>query len=168
MSKIDVYKDDFEHPITPTPSDDEYRDLGTLIEQGISTEAQKGTAVKSVHLLLQSALSKGTMNILKKIESLSDILDRAVDQLNIRVDSGLDTWELADVIRLVDIIQTKQLQVLDLLRKVSQASKPLFSEQVLSEDERKVVRLFKSFTTEAEKAKFLALVDEQLSLKEDN
>lgn len=144
----------------------EYTNLGELIENGISTEAQRGTAVKSVHLLLQSTLSKGTMNILHKIDSLNSILDRAVDQLNLRSVSGLDTWELHDVIDLVNIIQTKQLQVLDLLRKVTQASKPLFSDQILSEDERKVVKLFKSFNTESDKAKFLKLVEEQLSLKE--
>ena len=51
-------------------------------------------------------------------------------------------------------LQNKQLQILELYRKIVQG-KEMFSTEILSDDERKVLKLLKSFKTPEEKEKFI-------------
>ena len=60
-------------------------------------------------------------------------------------------------------IQGSQLRFADLYRKIVQSPKGIFPEDLISEEEKKVVKLFKSFKTPEEKQKFLQICQEHLN-----
>lgn len=135
--------------------------LVEALESGIATSEQKGTAVKALQVKLATTLSNSTLVVLDKLQSITDLLDSVIAQLRVRM-VNLDTWDLKEVISVIDLIESKQLQALDLLRKITQG-RPLFSDEILSEDEKKVVELFKSFETEDQKKEFLSIVEKHFN-----
>ena len=89
------------------------------------------------------------------------IRDRYFEVSEEDLSSRTDTKELLDEYR---EILGAQLSIIESQRKIVQG-KSLFPEETLSDDEKMVVRLFKSFSTEQEKKKFMNLVKE--TMKED-
>ena len=138
------------------------KSLKELSNTGVSVESDTGSALRSIKLALSSSMVSGIDNLYTQINSLQQSSDRLIRRINQLLEETVDVISLEDASKLMDTIQTKQIQILDLYRKVIQ-TKELFPSDTLSEEEKQVLRLLKSFTTDEQKQKFFKIVQETLT-----
>lgn len=143
-------------------------EIAELISAGIATEEQQGVALKALKVGMAYTLTTGMGTILKDLNALSELSNRAINKINERLNLEIESDSISrkELMQFVDTIQQRQIQIMDLHRKIIQG-KTLFEEDILSEEEKMVVRLFKSFKTSEEKRKFLELCEKQLNESKD-
>lgn len=138
--------------------------LAQSVVDGVATEEQHGMATRAVQnqlsLSLLGILNDTTVSVNRLNETCNKALNIYLEKVNADLDQDLVSEE--SLLKLIDTIQSKQIQIAELYRKVIQSPKGLFAEDCLSEEEKKVMRLFKSFKTVEERKKFLELCNKQL------
>lgn len=140
--------------------------MANAIVNGTATEQEQGIALRALQTNLAAQMVSGLNGICKSLSNLDNLLNHAYMKLHDRYEVDLANMDSTHLLNIIDSIQSKQLQVLDLYRKVVQG-KNLFPEETISEEERKVLRLINSFTNDKDKKKFLALVDNMLKSSND-
>lgn len=148
----------------------EYTQLQQIIEavqQGTATLDEQGIILKAAQAHMSSVIVSMISDIHSTVLSLNPIIQRLTDKYTELTNNALD----ADIISREDVfndlqsLQSKQLQIIDLYRKIVQSPNKLFADSDFSEDEKKVIRLLKSFKTAQEKQEFLKLCEEHLTPK---
>lgn len=132
-----------------------------LIAKGVADEQQKGMALRNIKTGMSVKLSIGLDNLLGQLTRQSALLSKAIEKHNEMLEQSIDadTCSIEDLRDFIDSMQSKQLKILDLYRTTIQG-KDLFDNQALSDDEKMVLKLFKSFRSNEEKTKFLTLCKE--------
>lgn len=140
------------------------------ISEGVATEEERGMALRSVQTNMAFSLITSMKSCETKLVILDNMLERLVNSFNDKLTVDVDAGSLSTetLFRYIQDIQAKQFQYLDLYRKIIQSPKGLFSEDVLSEEEKKVSQLFKSFKTQEERRKFLELCEKAFSKPVEN
>jgi len=141
-------------------------DLQSIIDavlSGTATEEQTGMIARQVQIGMSATLVQGMQSVYDLIQTSGNMLRtvQARFQEKLQVELDADTVSLNDMAKMIDVLQKNQITVLDLYRKVTQG-KELFSQSMLSEEEKAVVKLLGSFTSKEEKQRFLKLVKETL------
>lgn len=138
--------------------------LAQSVVDGVATEEQRGMATRAVQnqlsLSLLGILNDATVSANRLNDTCNKALTLYLEKVNAALDQDLVSEE--SLLKIIDTIQSKQIQIAELYRKIIQSPKGLFSEDCLSEEEKKVMRLFKSFKTVEERKKFLELCSKQL------
>lgn len=132
--------------------------LAQSIIDGTATEEQQGTAVKVMQTSMSANLLIGMKSLANNIARFNDLYERLFQRFSETLESQIDILPPETLYKYLSDLQSKQLLILDLYRKTVQG-KDLFSSEILSDDEKKVIKLLKSFNTPEEKAKFLELVE---------
>ena len=70
-----------------------------------------------------------------------------------------DTVSIEELRDFIDSTQSKQVQILELYRRVLQG-KDLFDSQTFSDDEKMVLKIFKSFKSKEDREKFVNIIRE--------
>lgn len=135
--------------------------LAQSIIDGTATEEQQGTAVKVMQTSMSANLLIGMKSLANNIARFNDLYERLFQRFSETLESQIDILPPETLYKYLSDLQSKQLLILDLYRKTVQG-KDLFSSEILSEDEKKVIKLLKSFNTPEEKTKFLELVESTL------
>lgn len=135
-----------------------------LIQAGEARTEELGSALRSIQTSLATDLAGGMSSVLEAFRTQNDLYIKALNKYNESLDAALDLDAVPreELAAFIDKTQTKQIQLLDLYRKVVQGS-PLFDTETISNDERLVLRLFRSFSCEAEKQEFLKICKERLA-----
>lgn len=143
----------------------ENNELNRLAEQlvsGTATESEQGVALKALQTALASSLVTGLRSLGENINNFNtvynQIYQRCIEQFEIQ----RDTMDFDKSLNLLIKLQSQQYDIIDLYRKVVQG-KELFPSDSLSEDDRKILRLVKSFKSPDDRRKFMSLVEETLS-----
>lgn len=140
-------------------------ELNVLVEQvveGTATETETGVALKALRNQLSVQLIKSLSQSYQSITAFNDLLSDAIQKVNQHYLESSEVMEMETLMKYVDDITSKQIQLMELYRKVVQG-KELFDAGTLSDDEKKVLKLFKSFKSQEDKARFLRLVELELS-----
>lgn len=136
--------------------------LASIITDGIATEKEQGVALKAIRTAMSVSMAEGLKGIMAPSNRLAVLADSAIDLLEARWQAESSDMSVKSLMRFIESIQSKQIQILDLYRKTIQGH-DIISGDTLSEDEKMVLKLFKSFKTNEEKAKFLNLCKEALN-----
>lgn len=136
--------------------------LAELVRQGIADEKEQGLALKAIKTAMSVSMAEGMKNIMIPMQRLTVLADSAITVLEDRWVAESSTMPVKNLMNFIDGIQSKQIQILDLYRKTIQGNE-LISGETLSEEEKIVVKLFKSFKSNKEKEKFLELCRKELN-----
>jgi len=141
-------------------------DISEVVQRvidGTATESEKGLVLKTMQNSLSANLVGGLNDVFASMQSLNAMAVDAIAKLEEYYELNKDLLDQKALMDFIGEVQNRQLRLLELNRKISQGNNPLFAQDTLSEEERKVVKLFKSFRTNAEKAAFMRLVDQELN-----
>lgn len=143
-------------------------ELAGLILTGQSTVSELGTACKSMQTGMAVSMLAGLNEITKAISKSTHLLDIVNSKIQTKIAAELeaDLIETDDLISISERLVRTQISLIDLQRKIVQG-KELIPETTLSDEEKVVVRLFKSFKTREEKEKFIGIVNAAMKDKED-
>lgn len=136
------------------------------LQQGYATEQDKGAALKNISTFMSMSMISSLSKVSTNFEKLSNVLDAYITRFTTDYSTNLQANNVTtdDLFEKINSIQTRQIQLLDLYRKIIQSPQPLFPENTISEDEKNVLKLFKSFKTPEQKLKFLELCERELNL----
>lgn len=142
--------------------------LAQMIADGTYSEDQQGLILRTV----QTNLSVNLLNTLSRVESTMKYMDKLTDkiarqfteQLEVQLDN--QTLDFDTLHMYYNEVLTKQLTLLERQRQLVQSNVKLFPEDTMSPSERKLLGLLKSFSTQEQKQKFLAMVAK--ALEDDN
>lgn len=139
-------------------------DLAKAIIEGTATEEQRGIALQCIQITLATAMVSGVKQVTAPIDSLRNLQERLADYVSQQMIVKIDDQSMAPEKALEHLIEISDMQVkiLELERKIIQG-RDLMPSGLLSDDEKLVMKLLKSFSTKSEKQKFLALVQQQLA-----
>lgn len=137
------------------------------VQQGTATLDEQGIILKAAQAQMSSVIVSMIADLHSSITSLNNTVQRLSDKYIELTNNAIDADILSreDVFNDLQSLQSKQLQVIDLYRKIVQSPNKLFADSDFSEDEKKVIRLMKSFKTSQEKQEFLKLCEERLTPK---
>lgn len=147
----------------------ELQAMVSSIMDGNATVEELGVAVKALQTKMSVALISGVDSVLKSLQESTKVLDSAVSKFNekIKIDVETDLLETKDLLEIIERMQNQQLKVLDLQRKIVQG-KELIPQPSLSDEEKQVITLLKSFSSQEDKVKFLNVVKDTLKKDNDN
>lgn len=142
-------------------------DLSSIVKsvlEGTATEEQQGIIARQVQINLSATLVSGMQTLYSTIIESTQTLNAAQAKLAQRLETEADVMSIDKLASVVDNMQSQQLKILDLYRRIVNG-KELFPQGVLSEEEKQVVKLLNSFSSKEEKQKFLKVVKETLSVQ---
>lgn len=147
-------------------------DIGALsnsISNGLASEQDVGLVLRTIQTTLSCKLLSNLESTNKGFEELNSLLQRCISKFNAQVTQLLEADAIShdELASVISSIQKNQLAFLELQRKIIQSPNKLFSDDLLSNDERKLLSLLKSFKTPEEKVKFLKLVSTALNSSND-
>lgn len=145
------------------------KDVTTLVQQimdGTIEESKRGTILKSLQVAMSTSILQNLSEVNDSVSKLKGLCDKLDKKLIESLDVEIDSMTPEFLLRLSSLMMGKRLSVLDMQRKIFQG-KDLFPDNVLSDDERMVVKLFKSFGSEAEKKAFMKVVKQTLNKTPD-
>lgn len=140
------------------------QDVNTLVEQvveGTATESEVGVALKSLRNQMSVNLIKSLSQSYESISAFNEVLQDAIVKFSDHYTESAEVLEMETLLKYIDVITSKQIALAELIRKTVQG-RELFDSTTMSDDERKVLRLFKSFKSAEDKARFLHLVELEL------
>lgn len=142
----------------------EIAELAQLIASGQATASDLGTACKSLQVGMAVTLINGLQRVNSGISVAASLQDKLITKFNEVLEANISQGVLDDPDELLSYIERLnniQCRTLDLQRKIAQG-KELIPETNLSDDEKMIVKLFKSFKSKDEKEKFIKVVNDTL------
>lgn len=135
------------------------------IQEGIASEESRGMILRTVTTALSVQLVSSMDRLQKQMNRLSDMNDRIITRFEETVTPLLenDVVPHDKLFEYISVIQKNQAAFVDLYRKIIQSPNTLFPDNTMSEEERKVMQLFKSFNTPAQRKKFLELCEKAMA-----
>lgn len=134
--------------------------LAEMVQQGLASEEDRGIVLRTIQTAMGSALVSSVQSVMDKQGQLDDLLTRCIDKFTSQVNDLItsDTINHEDLFEMITTLQKNQVACAELLRKVVQSPNKIFSDDLLSNEEKKLLKLLKSFRTPEEKQKFLRAV----------
>ena len=137
------------------------RDLGCVIEDvanGIASENDTGLVMKSLQMSMTLRLGNGLASMLNTLNSQQDLLNKAVEKYNEKLQEMIDsdTATAEDLLNFINSTQKKQLDILEVYRRCLQNG-DIFTSDSLGSEERLVLGMLKSLKTPEDKAKFFKM-----------
>lgn len=130
---------------------------------GTATEADKGLVLKTMQNSLSANLVGSLNDVFASMQSLNALATDAVAKLSEYYEVNKDLMDMKTLMSFIDNVQNRQIKLMELNRRISQGNNQLFAQDTLTDDEKKVLKLFKSFRTNDEKRRFMRLVDQELN-----
>ena len=137
-------------------------ELVKRLNAGVLEESERGTLLKMLQISLASSLIGNTHKVDENVVQMNSLLEKVNRRYVELVYSSLESYNLEELTDILNSLVDRQLKVADLQRKVLQG-KELISGEVLSDDERKILKVMSSFTSKEEKRAFLNAVQEHLN-----
>ena len=144
--------------------------LAKSVSEGLASESDAGLVLRAIQTSLGCNLIATLNETNKSYQTLNNLLSRCVDKYVATTNALLeaDSIDQEALFNIINTLQKNQIQFLELHRKIVQSPTKIFSDDLLSADEKKLLTLLKSFKTPEEKAMFLKAVEGALSDKRSN
>lgn len=135
--------------------------LATTIAEGLAKEEDRGIALRTIQTALGVGLVSTVQDVADKQNKLNELLGRCIDKFTSQVDEMLvaDTIDHEALFEMITTLQKNQVAIAELQRKIVQSPNKIFTDDLLSPDEQKLLRLLKSFKTSEDKKRFLKAVE---------
>jgi len=143
----------------------ELESVVSKIQEGIASEESRGMILRTVTTALSVQLVSSMDKLQNQMNRLSAISDRLITRFE---ETSLplieqDAITPEKMFEYITVIQKNQAAIVDLYRKIVQSPNTLFPDNAMSDEEKKVIQLFKSFNTPEKRKKFLALCEEAMA-----
>lgn len=143
-------------------SKEDIEEVVQRVIDGTATEADKGLVLKTMKNSLSANLVSSLGDMYTGMQQLNDLVADAVQLLQEQYEMNKGLMDMKSLMAFIDSVQTRQIKLMELNRKISQGSSNLFAGDSLTEEEKQVLKLFKSFRTNDEKKRFMRLVAQEL------
>lgn len=142
-------------------------EISPEVAEGTATDTEFSVALKAIQNAMSMTLVQRAGTLERSLARFDRLLDSAIEALTTKLSTQIEaeTVDILSLTKFIESVQTKQIAIVDLYRKIVQGN-PLFTTDTLSEEEKLVLKLMKSFTTQEQKQKFLQLCKQQLELNE--
>jgi len=140
--------------------------LVNSVLKGTVDESTLGTFLKTLQVSMGANLLRNQETLVSAVESLNSQIEKLLSRYTQLMEFEVDNLTSEGAWEKIESIMGLQIKVVDLQRKIVQG-KPLFNSDVLSDEERMVVKLLNSFSSIDEKKKFLKVVKDTLEKNKD-
>ena len=147
--------------------DDDIQKLASSLAGGYADSNSIGLALKQIQVTMGVKLLKNLERQTTIVDKLNDLLDLMVDNFHDKVEAlmATDTIPTEELYSYISDLQSKSIKVIELQRKIAQNPVKLFSDDLFTSDERKILKLLNSFKSPADKARFMEIVRNALGEK---
>lgn len=145
-------------------TENDLKGIQNAIVHGVANQEQVAQLSRIVSVAIVSDLVEGTKTIKSTISPLIDLQRTIFSKLQERIEVDIDTMELKDILELLKFLHNSQVSVLELERKIAQGKNLFESVPTITEEERNVLRMLKSFQTEEERMIFYETLKSALGL----
>lgn len=145
-------------------TENDLKGIQNAILHGVANQEQVAQLSRIVSVAIVSDLVEGTKTIKSTISPLVDLQRTIFSKLQERIEVDIDTMELKDILELLKFLHNSQMSVLELERKIAQGKNLFESVPTITEEERNVLRMLKSFQTEEERMIFYETLKSALGL----
>lgn len=138
--------------------------LAKKIAEGTASREERGIALKTINTQLAIDMVTGLDDVKEYLGTMKKLRAKMSEKFIKKIEEQLECDELDPELmyQYMNSISTKELQLVEAYRKLIQGGRALFDEDTLSEEDRTVIRLLRSFSTNDEKSKFFNLVTQYL------
>jgi hypothetical protein len=135
--------------------------LADKIKQGLATKEERGIALKTINTQLAIDLVSSLDDIKGYVSKLKNVRDKVRDKMVEKLDFALECDELSldDLFKYSNSIIANEMRITEMYRQVIQGNRMLFDEDSLSEEDRTLLRVLRSFATEDDKKEFFDIVN---------
>nr|DAH52355.1 MAG TPA: hypothetical protein [Caudoviricetes sp.] len=145
-------------------TENDLKGIQNAILHGVANQEQVAQLSRIVSVAIVSDLVEGTKTLKSTISPLIDLQRTIFSKLQERIEVDIDTMELKDILELSKFLHNSQMSVLELERKIAQGKNLFESVPTITEEERNVLRMLKSFQTEEERMIFYETLKSALGL----
>ena len=138
--------------------------LAKKIAEGTANREERGLSLKMINTQLAIEYVTGLDDVKAFVERLKDLRGKMSEKFVEKVERQLDADEIEPelLFQYISSISNKELQLVAEYRKLLQGNRQLFDEDTLSEDDRIIMRLLRSFSSTDEKRDFFNIVNEYM------
>lgn len=154
----------------PTPSLTEQLDLSALspevlaaIARGDATREQQGMAMRALTTGLAFHVVGALERMNVELDNMRELKNRLQGEYYKRLGGEVSRLSSDSLKVHIEGIHKRELDLAEAYRRVAQSSGELFAQTAYSEEERKVMALFKAFTSDQQRERFMQLVVEELA-----
>ena len=135
--------------------------LADKLKQGLATKEERGIALKTINTQLAIDLVSSLDDIKGYVSKLKGVRDKVRDKMVEKLDLAIECDELSldDLFKYSNSIIANEMRITEMYRQVIQGNRMLFDEDSLSEEDRTLLRVLRSFATEDDKKEFFDIVN---------
>lgn len=141
--------------------------LSRKLQQGLATKEERGVVLKTINTQLAVDLVSSMDGVRDSIERLKKLKNKVTNKFIEKAELALecDDMSIDDLQTMLNNIMDNEMKVVDLYRKVLQGNRMLFEEDSLSEEDKIILRVLRSFATNDEKKDFIGFVSDYMNKK---
>lgn len=138
--------------------------LAQKIAEGTASREERGLSLKMINTQLAIEYVTGLDNVKSFVERLKELRGKMSEKFIEKVERQMKADEIDPelMFQYINTISNKELQLVAEYRKLLQGNRQLFDEDTLSEQDRIIMRLLRSFSSIDEKRDFLKIVNEYM------
>ena len=134
--------------------------LAKKIAEGTANREERGLSLKMINTQLAIEYVTGLDDVKAFVERLKELRKKMSDKFIEKVEKQMDAEEIAPEVmfQYITSISNKELQLVSEYRKLLQGNRQLFDEDTMSEEDRVILRLLRSFSSTDQKRDFFNIV----------
>ena len=140
---------------TPALKNSDTKVLADKIAQGIATREERGITLKTLDTQLAVDLVTGLEDVRLYVDKLKTLKSKMRDKFIAKVeeDMELDNIDAETLFKYLNTLTNSELALIDTYRKLIQGGQ-LFNEDSMSENERTILRILRSLSTNEQRKNF--------------
>lgn len=134
--------------------------LAKKIAEGTANREERGLSLKMINTQLAIEYVTGLDDVKAFVERLKELRGKMQDKFVEKVEKQMESDEIEPEImfQYLTSISNKELQLVAEYRKLLQGNRQLFDEDTMSEEDRVILRLLRSFSSTDQKRDFFKIV----------
>lgn len=138
--------------------------LAQKIAEGTASREERGLSLKMINTQLAIEYVTGLDNVKSFVERLKELRGKMSEKFIKKVERQMEADEIDPelMFQYINTISNKELQLVAEYRKLLQGNRQLFDEDTLSEEDRVIMRLLRSFSSTDQKRDFFKIVNEYM------
>ena len=141
--------------------------LAKKIAEGTANREERGLSLKMINTQLAIEYVTGLDDVKAFIERLKEVRKKMSDKFVKKIEEQMEADEIPPEIMFQYLmsINNKEIQLVSEYRKLLQGNRQLFDEDTMSEDDKVIMRLLRSFRSIDQKRDFLKIATEYMQDK---
>lgn len=141
--------------------------LAKKIAEGTANREERGLSLKMINTQLAIEYVTGLDDVKAFVERLKELRLKMQDKFIEKIERQMDAEEIEPEImfQYLTSISNKEMQLVSEYRKLLQGNRQLFDEDTMSEQDRIVLRLLRSFGSPDQKKDFLKIITDYMQDK---